>query len=281
MRSRKDVQSSSTPSAAPVDAFQGADRVRPVHLEVVADKVQGLLDLFRVEQIVDPTHHLHVLLRHRLLRSPAASRASCHRRKPRMRTILRSRTRKWTANSWSSSNVAGASLQLGASQPHNRVLQIAKLAFLDAKHLPSLPSRSESAGDVVTASVHGAFDGGRTRGLPFDLGIESLGHGCQVPPVEGFNDLPHDLHVLLRHRLLRSPAASRASAGFVEPRVPHDLAVPQGPQGRLPTLHLDAAASSACPIPDHHRHLITHGLELFRLRLPGLPSPRGPFRRLW
>ena len=140
-----------------------------------------------------------------------------------MRTILRSRTRKWTRELLVERNVAGASLQLGASQPHNRVLQIAKLAFLDAKHLPSLPSRSESAGDVVTASVHGAFDGGRTRGLPFDLGIESLGHGCQVPPVEGFNDLPHDLHVLLRHRLLRKPGGFE---GFLAARVllhPPDL----------------------------------------------------------
>ena len=114
-----------------------------------------------------------------------------------MRTILRSRTRKWTANSWSSATWLAPPSQLGVPQPHNRVLQITKIAFLDAKHLPSLPSRGESAGDVVTTSVHRAFDGCRTCGLPFDLGIESLGHGCQVPPVEGFNDLPHHFHALL------------------------------------------------------------------------------------
>src|SRR5690242_19238016 len=68
-------------------------------------------------------------------------------------------------------DVAGPSLQLAASQPHNRVLQIAKLAFLDAKHLPSPPAaanpletssrplytgRSTAAGPAGSHSISGS-----------------------------------------------------------------------------------------------------------------------------
>jgi hypothetical protein len=34
----------------------------------------------------------------------------------------------------------------------------------------------------------------------------------------------------------------------------------------------DAAPSPACPVPHHHRHLISYRPELLRLHLPGLPA---------
>jgi hypothetical protein len=50
-------------------------------------------------------------------------------------------------------NLASVPSESRASQPHNRVTQVANLALLHVKHLPGLPSRSKRASDLVAASV--------------------------------------------------------------------------------------------------------------------------------
>ena len=43
------------------------------------------------------------------------------------------------------------------------------------------------------------------QGLPYDLWAEETRPGIQVAPIESIDQFPHDLDVLLRHRLLRQP----------------------------------------------------------------------------
>ena len=61
---------------------------------------------------------------------------------------------------------------------------------------------------------------------------------------------------------------------LMKPGVPRNLSVTESPQGRLTPLDLDAAPSPACPVSQHHRHLISNSRELFRHGLAGFPAPR-------
>ena len=109
-----------------------------------------------------------VLLRHRLLREPGGFEGFLPPKEAPNSDQLAPAHGKQDGELLVELNVAGSALQLGAPQPNNCVLQVAKLALLDLKHFPSFPGRSEPAGDLVKAPVDGALHGSRTDRLPLD-----------------------------------------------------------------------------------------------------------------
>ena len=71
-------------------------------------------------------------------------------------------------------------------------------------HERGVQIRPPSPDPLVSLVCHVTLDL-RREGIPLDLGVRGLQERLDVVPEEGVHALAEDLHVLLRHRLLRQP----------------------------------------------------------------------------
>src|SRR4051812_19110444 len=80
-----------------------------------------------------------------------------------------------------------------------------ELLWLDPMLIPHLGLfRLEGLPDLAEASEDLAFLDAPDGPMKLDVGIEQVGPRVPIPALEELTRPPHDLHVLLGHRLLRA-----------------------------------------------------------------------------
>src|SRR5262249_31044245 len=87
-------------------------------------------------------------------------------------------------------------------EAQHRSIEIANLGLLEAKLLPRLPHRLEAARGLGIASIDGPLHRRRTGSYPFNLRRGIAQPSLGIAPIPGFDRTPHNLQVLVRHRLL-------------------------------------------------------------------------------
>src|SRR5262249_36992856 len=101
---------------------------------------------------------------------------------------------------------------------------------------------------------------------PADLWVEQFAIGIHVTRVPCREPSPHDLHVLLRHRLLRKPGGLEGFVPVGVPRASHDEAVTQGPKVPDANVEPRAAGSPTSGRPNEDEHPVVRVPEPLRLQ---------------
>jgi hypothetical protein len=105
--------------------------------------------------------------------------------------------------------------EMNVAESENHVAEVSNVINTRLKLLEGrVQVRKPLPESVMTAEGHTALDLSRKR-IPLDLGVRDLHHRLDVPAVVGRKCVLERFHVLPRHRLPGSPAASRAS-GLVQ-----------------------------------------------------------------
>src|SRR5439155_212304 len=102
--------------------------------------------------------------------------------------------------------------------------------------------------------------------------VVQLTNGIHVPRVPCLEGRSHDLHVLLRHRLLRQPHGFEGL--FFAPVVveSHALAVSQRPHRTVDPFHINAGLATLCVNAQHGDDALTSVDELLRIPAPAFPT---------
>src|SRR5881227_2809401 len=98
--------------------------------------------------------------------------------------------------------MARAPAHFDPSKPQHRIPQITQLAPLELEQVPGDPHRRVGIRYLIMASIDGALHSSRTRRDPLDLWRRIAEQQVSLALIPSLDRLPHDLHVLLRHRLL-------------------------------------------------------------------------------
>ena len=102
-----------------------------------------------------------------------------------------------------------------AAGPHRKddlLAGVDQLLHLEAKIVELVVKVADVAAHALVSAIGGRLDP-RAGGGPLDLGVVVAQAPLETFMLERLNGTAHNLDVLLRHRLLRSPAASRVRFG--------------------------------------------------------------------
>src|SRR5437763_9846205 len=100
-------------------------------------------------------------------------------------------------------NMARAPVHFDPSKPQHRIPQITHLTPLELEQIPGVPHCRVGIRYLLMASIDGSLHSGGTCGDPLDLWRRIAEQQVSLTLIPSLDRLPHDLHVLLRHRLLR------------------------------------------------------------------------------
>src|SRR5437763_1043789 len=98
--------------------------------------------------------------------------------------------------------MARAPAHFDPSKPQHRIPQITQLAPLELEQVPGVPHCRVGSRYLAMASIDGTLHSSRTCGHPLDLWRRIAEQQVSLALIPSLDRLPHDLHVLLRHRLL-------------------------------------------------------------------------------
>ena len=119
-------------------------------------------------------------------------------------------------------NAACSSTTLDPTEQEHALAEIPILVSIQALHLPDDAELFEPRIDALVSAIDASIDCPADAREPLAIRSRECHQCLDIAPVEAVQRLPHDLHVLVRHRPLSIPQdeAARVRAGYVAGATP-------------------------------------------------------------
>src|SRR6185437_728939 len=159
---------------------------------------------------------------------------------------------------------------------HPLTVPIAYFVHIEMPVLPGVGPRLQER-DHLAASIHGLLDpSGHARHVPLDRGVVETRGGHRIAAADGQEASPHDLHVLLRHRLFLQAEVGEGMCAVVVAEHPAHLAVTEVEhlcgQRRHPSELHSAGFARPAVVAEHQDALVVELADLIRLNAVALPG---------